>query len=55
MVYCSDIGQGIYKKQDFARLLDKIENSNIKDEIVVQAGHTKYKSDKMKIVDFIFV
>ena len=41
------------QKQDFTRLLDKIENSNIKDEIVVQAGHTKYKSDKIKIVDFI--
>ncbi len=39
--------------QDFKRLLDYIENSNIKDEIIVQAGHTKYKSKKMKILDFI--
>ena len=41
------------QKEQFTRLLDYIENSNIKDEIVVQAGHTKYKSKKMKIFDFI--
>lgn len=41
------------QKQSFKRLLDYIEKSNIKDEIIVQAGHTKYKSKKMKIVDFI--
>lgn len=41
------------QKQSFARLLDYIEKSNIVDEIVVQAGHTKYESNKMKIFDFI--
>ena len=41
------------QKQEFTRLLDYIEKSNIKDKIVVQAGHTKYKSKKMKIFDFI--
>ena len=41
------------QKQPFTRLLDKIEHSNIKDEIVVQAGHTKYTSNKMQIFDFI--
>lgn len=41
------------QKQQFTRLLDYIEKSNIKDEIIVQAGHTKYKSKKMKIFDFI--
>lgn len=41
------------QKEQFTRLLDYIENSNIKDEIIVQAGHTKYKSKKMKIFDFI--
>ena len=41
------------QKQQFTRLLDYIENSNIKDEIIVQAGHTKYESKKMKIFDFI--
>ncbi|MBQ1812899.1 MAG: exopolysaccharide biosynthesis protein [Bacilli bacterium] len=41
------------QKQQFTRLLDYIENSNIKDEIIVQAGHTKYDSKKMKIFDFI--
>jgi len=41
------------QKEQFTRLLDYIENSNIKDEIIVQAGHTKYESKKMKIFDFI--
>lgn len=41
------------QKQPFTRLLDAIENANIKDEIIVQAGHTKYLSNKMKIFDFI--
>lgn len=41
------------QNQSFKRLLDYIENSNIKDEIIVQAGHTKYNSKKMKILDFI--
>ena len=41
------------QKQQFTRLLDYIEKSNIKDEIIVQAGHTKYESKKMKIFDFI--
>ena len=41
------------QKQQFTRLLDYIEKANIKDEIIVQAGHTKYKSKKMKIFDFI--
>ena len=41
------------QKEQFTRLLDYIENSNIKDEIIVQAGHTKYSSKKMKIFDFI--
>lgn len=41
------------QKQPFTRLLDIIESSNINDEIIVQAGHTKYESKKMKILDFI--
>ncbi|MGM9882453.1 MAG: PssE/Cps14G family polysaccharide biosynthesis glycosyltransferase [Bacilli bacterium] len=41
------------QKEQFTRLLDYIENSNIDDEIIVQAGHTKYESKKMKIFDFI--
>lgn len=40
------------QKEQFTRLLDYIENSNIKDEIIVQSGHTKYESRKMKIYDF---
>lgn len=41
------------QEQQFTRLLDYIENSNIKEEVIVQAGHTKYDSKKMKIFDFI--
>lgn len=41
------------QKQQFTRLLDYIENANIEDEIIVQSGHTKYSSKKMKIFDFI--
>ena len=41
------------QKEPFTRLLDYIENSSIKDEIIVQAGHTKYDSKKMKVFDFV--
>ncbi len=41
------------QKEQFTRLLDYIENSSITDEIIVQAGHTKYNSKKMKIFEFI--
>ncbi len=40
------------QKEQFKRLLDYIEKSNIKDRIVVQAGHTKYESDKLEIYNF---
>ena len=41
------------QKQSFSRLLEYIEKSHIKDEIIVQAGCTEFKSKKMKIFDFI--
>lgn len=41
------------QKEQFTRLLDYIEKSKIKDKIIVQAGHTKYQSNKMEIFDFI--
>ena len=41
------------QKEPFTRLLDCIENSKIKDKIIVQAGHTKYESKKMEVFDFI--
>ena len=41
------------QKENFKRLLDYIENSHIKEKIVVQAGYTKYESKKMKLFDFI--
>lgn len=43
--------------KSFTRLLEAIEkeilNGNITDEVVVQAGFTKYKSEKMRIFDLI--
>lgn len=40
--------------QKFYRLLDAIENSNINDEIIVQAGGSiDYQSKKMKLFKFI--
>ena len=40
--------------QKFERLLKKVEESSLNDEIIVQAGGTKdYKSKKMQIIEFI--
>lgn len=40
--------------QKFYRLLDMLENSNIDEEIIVQAGGSSdYNSSKMKIIKFI--
>lgn len=41
------------QQQQFNRLLTYIEKCDIDDEIIVQAGHTKFESNKMKIFDFI--
>lgn len=43
------------QKQQFVRLLDMLENSKEleKDKIIVQAGYTKYESEKLNIFDFI--
>ena len=45
------------QKNDFSRLLKEVENcineGIIKEEVIVQAGSTKYKTDKMKIFDLI--
>ena len=41
------------QKESFARLLDCIEKSQTKQKIIVQAGHTKYVSAKMTILDFV--
>ena len=40
------------QKEPFTRLLDLIEKSHLKQKVIVQAGHTKYKSTKMEIFDF---
>ena len=41
----------------FKRLLEaiqkQIDNGNIKDKVIVQAGYTKYRSNNMDIFDFI--
>lgn len=43
--------------KEFRRLLDmvqeQIDKKNIKDKVVVQAGHTKYESKDMEIFDLI--
>ena len=41
------------QKEQFTRLLQKIEDSSIKDEIIVQSGHTNFESKKMKLINFI--
>ena len=41
------------QKQPFTRLLEQIERSKIEEEIIVQAGHTRFESEKMQIFDFI--
>ncbi len=43
--------------KEFKRLLEaidrEIEKGTIKEKVVVQAGHTKYSSDRMEIIDFV--
>ena len=45
------------QNNSFHRLLEKIDElvkkGKIKDEVIVQAGYTKYKSENMKIFDLI--
>lgn len=45
------------QNNSFCRLLKEIEqnidSSVITEEVIVQAGYTKYKSEKMKIFDFL--
>ena len=37
----------------YTRILDYLENSNIDDEIIVQAGFTDYESKKMKVFKYL--
>lgn len=45
------------QNNSFYRLLEEVEknikNGVIKEEVIVQAGHTKFESEKMKIFDLI--
>ena len=45
------------QKQQFTRLLEKVDNSKIfeNEKIIVQVGNTKYESNKMKIFDFMSI
>lgn len=37
----------------FNRLLDAIDKLDINEEIIIQAGHTKYESNHLNIFDFV--
>lgn len=45
------------QNNSFHRLLEEIDKliqkGTIKEEVIVQAGYTKYQSDNMKILDFM--
>ena len=45
------------QNNSFHRLLEKIdrliERGKINDEVIVQAGYTKYESQNMKVIDFV--
>ena len=45
------------QNNSFVRLLEEIEkqieNETITEEVIVQAGYTKYESENMKILDFV--
>lgn len=45
------------QKQQFTRLLEDVENSNLlkDEEIIVQRGNTKYESKRLKLIDFISI
>ena len=47
------------QQNEFIRLLQKIEelidSEIIKDRVVVQAGYTKYQTNKMEIFDIMFI
>ena len=37
----------------FYRILEKLENSRVNEEIIVQAGFTKFESKRMKIYEYV--
>lgn len=39
--------------EPFDRLLKELDKQDLNEEIIVQAGHTKFESNKMRILDFI--
>ena len=41
------------QKQNFTRMIREVEKLADNNEIIVQAGHSQYSSDKMEIFDFI--
>jgi len=41
------------QKQNFSRMIKEVEKLADDEEVIVQAGHSTYESDKMKMFDFI--
>jgi len=41
------------QKQDFSRMIKEVEKLADEHDIVVQAGHTEYVSDKMEVFGFV--
>ncbi len=39
--------------KEFKRILEKLEELNLEDKIIVQAGYTKFISNKMQIFDYL--
>lgn len=41
------------QKQDFSRMIREVEKLADEHEVIVQAGHNKYVSDKVKLLSFV--
>lgn len=41
------------QKQDFTRMIKLVEEVSDLEEVVVQAGHNQYQSDKMEVFSFV--
>ena len=41
------------QKQDFTRLMRLVEQVADREEVIIQAGHNHYETDKMKLFSFI--
>ena len=41
------------QKQDFTRIMRLVEQIADREEVIIQAGHNHYETDKMKLFSFI--